>query len=121
MFSTSLAAGSTLTKGNLADRKAKVNQGSYENLCAKTFGVSAAIVRPASERRDRGRWQSAREDHIGGSARAPYPPQELCGGGKLVPGGMFGGILADSDDAVLVTLLKQNPSGAFTAYLARYR
>jgi hypothetical protein len=34
---------------------------------------------------------------------------------------MFGGILADSDDAVLVTLLKQNPSGAFTAYLARYR
>jgi hypothetical protein len=34
---------------------------------------------------------------------------------------MFGGILASSDGTVLVTLLKQNPSGTFTAYLACYR
>ena len=55
-----------------------------------------------------------------GTIDTSYPPQKLYGGGKLIIGGMFGGILAASDGTVLVTLLKQNPSLTFTAELARY-
>jgi hypothetical protein len=96
-------------------------KGNYENFGAKTFGVAAAIFAqlPSGELVGAGNLLARITSE--GTLDTSYPPQQLYGGGKLIPGGMFGGILANSDGTVLVTLLKQNPSGTFTAYLAWYR
>ncbi len=96
-------------------------KGNYENFGAKTFGFPNAIFAqlPSGELVGAGNLLARITSE--GALDTSYPPQRLYGGGKLITGGMFGGILASSDGTVLVTLLKQNPSLTLTANLARYR
>ncbi len=95
-------------------------KGNYENFGVKTFGFGYAVFAqlPSGEYVGAGRLIERITSE--GTIDTSYPPQKLYGGGKLIIGGMFGGILAASDGTVLVTLLKQNPSLTFTAELARY-
>jgi uncharacterized delta-60 repeat protein len=96
-------------------------KGNYENFGAKTFGFAAAIFAQLPNGELVGAGNLLARITSEGALDTSYPPLELYGGGKLITGGMFGGILAASDGTVLVTLLKQNPSETLTANLARYR
>jgi uncharacterized delta-60 repeat protein len=96
-------------------------KGNYENFGAATFGVAYAVFAQLPSGELVGAGHRLARITSDGALDSSYPPQQLYGGGKLIPGGMFGGILASSDGTVLVTLLKQNPSLTFTAELARYR
>ncbi len=96
-------------------------KGNYENFGAKTFGFASAVFAQLTSGELVGAGHLLARITSDGALDTSYPPQELYGGGKLITGGMFGGILASSDGTVLVTLLKQNPSLTFTANLVRYR
>jgi hypothetical protein len=96
-------------------------KGNYENFGAKTFGFASTVFTqlPSGELVGAGHRLARITEK--GVLDPSYAPLRLYGGGKLITGGMFGGILAASDGTVVVTLLKQNPSLTLTAELARYR
>jgi uncharacterized delta-60 repeat protein len=96
-------------------------KGNYENFGTRTFGIPYALFAELPSGELVGAGNRLARITAKGVLDPSYPPQELYGGGKLIIGGMFGGILAASDGTVLVTLLKQNPSETLTANLARYR
>jgi hypothetical protein len=92
-------------------------KGNYENFGDATFGFAYAVFAqlPSGELVGAGKLLARIAPE--GGVDSSYPPQRLYGGNNLI----IRALSAASDGTVIVTLLKQNPSGTFTTYLVRYR
>jgi uncharacterized delta-60 repeat protein len=94
------------------------SNGNYENFGAKTFGSTYAVFAQLPNGELAGAGNRLARITSDGALDSSYPSQRLYGGGMLI----IGRLLATSNDDVLATLHKRNnATGVYTAYLARYR